>query len=65
MVHSGIGTQYDGEFGLALESKNHKTAWVVDGILVFRRILVKESVLSPTGLWYRPSSSGERGGREG
>lgn len=59
MVHSGIGIQYDGEFGLALESKNHKTAWVVDGILVFRRILVKESVLFPTGLWYRPSSPGK------
>lgn len=59
VVHSGIGIQYDGEFGLALESKNHKTAWVVDGILVFRRILVKESVLFPTGLWYRPSSPGK------
>lgn len=56
MVHSGIGTQYDVQFGPALESRNHKTAWVVDGILVFRGILVRELVLFPTGLWYRPSS---------
>lgn len=29
MVHSDIGTQYDGQFVLALESRNHKTAWGV------------------------------------
>lgn len=48
MVHSGIGTQYDCQFVLARKSRNHKTAWVVDGIVVFPGILARELVSSST-----------------